>query len=565
MVRVTQNFDRLQARPYRKFEPNQKNDLTPRSLHNSPQAKTCNPAPMDTGTALVDALLLGKLDGLSAETIFLYGRTGLLHLFSASGFHMGVALMMAGGAARLLQPVLPRQARAIVGFLLSLGLMTFFGQSTDWSSPLVRAYAFTALLSGAKVLEVKPGRHWVFVLSLLAAAVLGKGSTLSFLLSALGMAGVLFVGGKNLFTLALGPWLFTMPLVIWHFGLFSLASPLWNISIGLLISWFVLPPAILGLLLAALGIEHQWAIQISAQLMELFTRWLTYGDGIVGASFWVQPLPFFLLSACLLAIWFWGKGMPWLQAGLAATIAIFATALPSVKLAALDVGQGDSIFARLKSNKTILVDAGPPAWKKFPAPANLALEKIAEGGIDNLLLTHADRDHIGGAPSLLVRHRVREGVWLRRELLSDPRILPILAAAERADAKIKILSPSQAPHNLRCWLPPGRSSNELSPICHANLAGGKSLWLTGDAGIESERWLMQQELYLPIGDFLKVGHHGSKHSSSPEFLLATGASRALVNVGKNRYGHPHPEVVQRLEKLGIRIDRTDKQGSLVFY
>jgi competence protein ComEC len=528
-------------------------------------SNSCKAALMDNGTSLVEALLYGKLDGLTSETIFLFARTGLIHLFSASGFHMGAALMLAAGTAKVLGPAIPGRWKVGFAFAISLMLMTFFGQATEWSSPLVRAYAFTTLLAGAKVAEVRPGKAWVFTLSLLAAALLGRGSLLSFSLSALGMAGVLLVGGQNPLLLAVGPWLFTTPLVVWSFGLFSLASPLWNLTIGMLVSWLVLPPAIVGLVLEAVGISAKIPFALAASLMEIFTAWLAKGDALVGGAYWVGKEKFFFTAVALSLAW-------WLYSREKKTGAILATSLslipllfPSVKLAALDVGQGDAIFARLESGETLMIDAGPPGWKKFPALVNKSFEQNALPKVDHLLLTHADRDHIGGAPDFLLRHPVKKAIWIRREALNDPRMLPVLGAAERARVKIKILAPENSPPAIRCWFPPPITSNEGSPLCHARLAGGKSVWLTGDAGFASERWLLAQSGNLPKADFLKVGHHGSRGSSSQDFITATGASVAIVNVGKNRYGHPSPEALRRLESAGIAVLRTDLNGSLIYH
>jgi len=521
----------------------------------------------DNGTALVEALLYGRLDGLSPETIFLYSRTGLLHLFSASGFHMGVALMMAELASRLLSPLFPSPLQKYLAFCLSLGLMTFFGSVTDWSSPLVRAYAFTTLLAAAKLWEVNPSKAWVFALSLAAAATLGKGSWLSFSLSAFGMAGVLLVGRKNLFTLAIGPWLFTTPLVIWYFSIFSLSAPLWNLSVGLIISWTVLPLAIADLVLSACGFPWRGLLSLAETGMEQITNLLSIGDSYLGLSYWANPKRFLLYSFCLAAvIWFILRrpGRREAKILLCATL-VLPLLFPQPILAVLDVGQGDAIFLRLENGSTLLVDAGPAPWKKYPAAVNRAIERLGISAIDHLLISHSDRDHIGGIPTFLSRHRVQNALWMRAEVFRDPKILPVLAAAERANIPIQVLRPSIAP-GIRCWLPPPVSSNEGSPFCHARLKSGKAIWLTGDGGHRSENWLLRQSEILPRAEFLKIGHHGSKGSSSAEFLLATGANTALLSAGKkNRYGHPASEVVNRLKRLGLFLHRTDQEGSLLWH
>lgn len=511
---------------------------------------------MNHGHALVDALLLGRLEGLPPGLLFLYARTGLLHLFSASGFHMGAALLLAKLGSRLLRPALPTLfSRRLTAFLLAIALMTFFGAATEWSSPLVRAYCFAALLAAAQLLEIRACRHWVFALSLALAYLFGRGSLLSFSLSALGMAGILYGSGTNIFTLALAPWLFTLPLVVWRFGLFSLASPLWNLSFGLLISFTVLPLAILDLLRQAAGIPWTGLKNAAAFAMEFFTAALERAERVAGYAYWVEGKSFLLLCLLLLLTYFFRRRR-WapLPALLALLLPLF---WPTVKLALLDVGQGDSAYLLLRDQSRLVVDAGP-AWKSW-APAPASLERIGIGRIDHLLLTHPDRDHIGGVEALFGRHRVGT-LWLRESQLVDRRLLPALTLAARHGTAVRFLG---APPGLVCWLPPAPGGNESSPFCRAELAGGKSILLTGDAGFRSENWLLRTGRNLHA-DFLKVGHHGSAGSSGEDFLRRVAAPRALVSVGqKNRYGHPARETLRRLRDS--QILRTDEDGTLLFY
>jgi beta-lactamase superfamily II metal-dependent hydrolase len=224
------------------------------------------------------------------------------------------------------------------------------------------------------------------------------------------------------------------------------------------------------------------------------------------------------------------------------------------------VGQGDAIFLRLESGESLLVDGGPPFRRG--APVNRSLEQLAVDKVNHILLTHPDRDHLGGLPSLIRRHRA-DTLWLRSSQLSDKRLLPLLAAAEQASLPVRFLEKSE-PKHLHCRLPPF-SGNEASPLCFARLAGNSSIWLTGDSGFRAENWLLRTGP-LPKADYLKVGHHGSKYSSSLEFLRASGARTALISVGrKNRYGHPAPAALARLQEAGMGIQRTDQEGTTVFY
>lgn len=512
---------------------------------------------MNSGTELVNALLFGKLDGLSPETISLFTRTGLIHLFSASGFHMAAAVQLARVTSRLFFFV-PGRGKAALSFALQLSLMIFFAQATAWSSPMVRAFTFTTLLSLARILEIFPNRHWVFLLSLLLSATLGKGSLLSFTLSAAGMAGILYIRPQNFWTHSLGPWLVTAPIVVWVFGMFSLSAPLWNLVAGNLIAWLVMPPAILHLFCDCLSVPDPF-LPLASTLMGSITEMLSRGDSFLGGSFWVPAWPFeILLTLAATSLL-----LPRHGRGLATILCFLALFLPPPRLALLDVGQGDSLFFRLANGKKILMDMGPPR-RRGDAPVQAALARIGQGDLNEILLSHLDLDHRGGLETLLRTRVVHGSLWLREENLGSQAAGIVLELTERAALPVKFIQENSAPEGMECFLAPALNTNDSSPLCVATLSGKEKIWLTGDMSTRTEEWLLQKA--LPPAKFLKVAHHGSRTSSSEAFLKASGAAIALVSVGeKNRYGHPTQETLSRLREQHMKIYRTDQEGTVSFY
>ncbi len=505
------------------------------------------------GQALVQALLLGRLEGLPEEVIFLYARTGMIHLFSASGFHMAAALQLSWACQWILQKFWKRLPW--LEFLLAISFMAFLGYATDWSSPMVRAFAFSSILALARLWEIRASRDWVFLLSLLCSALLGRGSLLSFFLSALGMAGILYVQPRNLWTLALAPWAATLPLTIWHFHLFSLSAPLWNLLLGTLISWTVLPLALLQLFLQTLGLGSAYLAAACNGLMVFFTSVLEEGDAWLGGSYWVNPLPWIICSGLFLAGLYKKRKVLWPCA------LVLPLLWPEPRLAMLDVGQGDALFFRTAGGGRMLMDVGPPPRPGRVARASQQLEKMGIAGIDHLLLSHLDLDHRGGLSSLLARHRVGT-LWLREEVL--PQAGNILLEAEAAKVPIRFFP--ETPPGLQCWLAPFGSANDSSPLCLADLKRGDRLLLTGDMSATTENYFLSTLRPFPHARFLKVAHHGSKGSSLPTFLAAARAEWALVSAGrKNRYRHPAQETLTRLKQTGLRVSRTDLEGSVLFY
>lgn len=516
----------------------------------------CIGTPMESASPLVLALLYGKLDGLGEETVFLYARTGLIHLFSASGFHMGAALAISRlVGTELFRRLGTSRQRAWATFILSLALMTYFGSVTEWSSPMVRAFAFATLESLARALEIRAQRARLFLVSILVAACLGRGSWLSYLLSVVGMASIVFVNPRKWWCLLFAPWLATLPIVVWCFGLVSLSAPVWNLLAGSAVAFSVLPLSILGLLLEPIG-GGTLFVTFASWIMERIHECILWGDALVPGALWVRREAWALTAVFLVLASLLRTRVRWAMA----TLAVFVPMVwPSVRLAALDVGQGDAIYLKLESGESLLVDTGPPGRKNRSAPVTWALERLGIGGVDHLLITHPDLDHRGGLLSLLARHRIRGALWLRRESLGEKGSEEILEAAERAGVPIRLLDVG-GPPGLTCRWGKRRTRNDLSPLCVARLEGGKTLLLTGDMSAVQERRLLP---LVPPVHYLKVAHHGSRSSSAPEFLAATRARVAIVSAGrKNRYGHPARETLYRLERARMEIRRTDQEGTL---
>ena len=232
----------------------------------------------------------------------------------------------------------------------------------------------------------------------------------------------------------------------------------------------------------------------------------------------------------------------------------------------LSVGQGDSQLIELPSGAKILMDGGPDKEVSFELGKILAW---SDRYIDLIILTHAEQDHFGGLSDVISRYRIGAFIWnggeghddswqeLRSVLLE--RGIPIvqLGKGERiaqGESRINILAPNRQ-------LSASPSENENSLVVKLE-SSGVDILFTGDIGTATEARLIAEEKERLDTDVLKVAHHGSRYSSGADFLMATTPAVAMIEVGKNNYGHPHPAVLQRLGAVGASVYRTDKDGTV---
>lgn len=262
--------------------------------------------------------------------------------------------------------------------------------------------------------------------------------------------------------------------------------------------------------------------------------------------------------------------------GIFLTVVIFIssqviTLLQSTELQVvfLNVGQGDAIWIQAPNGKEVLIDAGP----NQTTLAELSkVKSFFDRTIDFIMITHSDKDHIGGFPEIFERYKI--GHVIESEI-SSPTIIDktvtssieqeratkiIARAGERIvlDPKngvvIDVLFPDQKTS--------GWETNEASLIVKVT-HGSNSFLLTGDAPSEVEDFLVQIYGSQLQSDVLKLGHHGSKTSTSDAFITTVQPETVIVSAGLgNRYGHPHPEVIERAENANVQVLETAQQGSI---
>ncbi len=243
-----------------------------------------------------------------------------------------------------------------------------------------------------------------------------------------------------------------------------------------------------------------------------------------------------------------------------------------LKVAFLDVGQGDSIYIEAPNGRQILIDGGPDA--KLLSSLSQVMP-FADRSIDMIVATHPDMDHIGGFPSLIDTYKVTS--ILENGATSDSKVYKSLED-KIIKNKIKRIIAKRGMHIILDEerniyfdiLFPDRDVSVLDSndgsIVGKLVYGDESFMLTGDATTYTENLIGWNEPDSILhSDVLKLGHHGSRTSSSVPWLKSINPKVAIISAGKNnRYKHPHKELLDRLLDLHIPFLNTADMGTIIF-
>lgn len=375
----------------------------------------------------------------------------------------------------------------------------------------------------------------------------------------------------------------TAPIIAWTFGRISVIAPLSSLPGGLVIA--LLQPALfLTLVVAPLTPVAAFLADATQPLMALLDLVAQLAAAVPGAVIPVAPTLLTatcaaLAAGCVLRGSASRRQLPWWIAGL--TIIVIALWIPilrggsgKLEMHVLDVGQGDAVALRTPRGNWIVVDAGPRS-KNSDAARRVIIPYVRRMGGDVVLfvLSHAHDDHAGGAATLV--RALKPALWWEPAFVTaSPGYSEALEAVAESGTRWERVRPGNsfkldgvtlrvlAPDSV--WTAAQQNANETSVVIRVEYGAHRFL-LTGDAEREEENWLVDRwgdtELSANV---LKVGHHGSRTSSSDAFLNAVRPQIAVVSLGTgNRYGHPSSETVGAFLDRRVPLLRTDLEGTIV--
>ena len=531
---------------------------------------------------LIAALAIGDRSTIHDQQWEVLTRTGTNHLMAISGLHIGLVAGMVFFLGRLLWSWLGRaplllpapRAAALIALLAAAGYAALAG----FSIPTQRALIMIGVIMTALLLQrqINPSQGLALalggVLLIDPMAVITVGFWLSFAAVAIILYGL---GGRPHKKRGWRQWgrvqwvvsLGLLPLLAFSFQQAPLLSPLANLIAVPWVSLSVVPLTLLGiialLLYPPLG---GWLLLQAANLLGwLWPILQRLADAPVAQ--WqlpAEPPLWSLLAAVIGVLWMLApRGIParWVGAGWALPLVLTSPQQPQQGEAwftLLDVGQGLAAVVQTR-NHTLVYDTGPRFSDHFDTGQAVLVPFLRREGIatlDMLIVGHGDNDHIGGADSLLQEYPAA------RLLTTVPEKLPEGAELCRRGqswhwdgVQFSILHPAQEQT---------AAGNNASCVLKIETAAA-SLLLTGDIERRAERRLVATDPAALAATILVAPHHGSKTSSSQQFIDAVDPDYVLFPAGyRNRFHHPHPKVVERYLANRVQMLDSARHGAIRF-
>jgi len=519
-----------------------------------------------TSAALLAGLLLGERTELPRDIDDAFRRAGVYHVLAVSGFN--VALLAAAVWALCRLAHLPRRASAATAIVVVIGFALVVGPSPS----VLRAVVMAVLVLAALLLERDASVTNSLAVAALAILAVRPGDLFDpgFQLSFAATLGIVVAPlPRSAVFGALGvsaaAQLAVLPVALTHFNQLS--------TIGVVANLGVVPLAgaatIVGLVAVALSFlsETVGGVAFDAvwPVLLLLRGVVALAARVPGAVVHL-PAPGWIAVTCylgglaLLLVWYEtrardGRRSPLLLGIVLLALAVGVAAWPLVRpsdgrlrLTVLDVGQGDAIVIETPDGRTILVDAGSGGPMRLDAGERVVAPFLWNRGVLRLggaAVTHDDADHAGGMPAVRRLFRIDEQ-WTGADAPSEPRRF--------GRALVTALPPLDAP---------GGRRNDAALVLRIEM-GLVSFLLASDIGAAREHELVASGTRLG-STVLKVAHHGSRSSTTLEFLRAVRPTVAAISVGaRNPYGHPDPAVLARLAEAGAQISRTDRDGAVIF-
>jgi competence protein ComEC len=569
---------------------------TRESAHELLQARLGEP-----GASIVAGELWGERAQLPPDLRAEFQETGTVHVLVTAGLHVGlVAFLIAWCAAQLRAP-------RTIACTAGIAAVWTFAAFSGLELPAMRAATMATCALAARACG-RAAFSWntltiaaVVVIAAIPGSIVSPSFWLSFC-----CVGAIFALGTSIdevISERIG-----LPARVREALVLTTATQLgtWPITAAIFLQWSsyallanlaVVPCVPLTMVLGAAQLACSWCAPLAQACANLNGWILAWVIGVVrtlgalpGSTVVMTPAPIWciaLYEGALLA------AVPLIRRGgatLAVTLALTATSLvlwppqsfaSRLRITVLDVGQADAIVIETPAQHAILVDAGG-RLERGPQGNDSSAERVGERivvpfllregihQLDALIVSHPHGDHVGGCRPVLDKIRVAEiadsgqtyGGHAYHDCLDTARDDHVPVVYPRA-GDVWRTNDGVTLHFIGPSLPFIRGKNAINDNSIAFVLQYRSfrMLFTGDAGVAAEHRFLDEGIDLHAV-VLKVGHHGSAYSSSPEFIAAVHPRYAIISVGRhNMFGHPAPSTIDTLQRAGVAVYRTDESGA----
>ena len=554
------------------------------------------------GSSLLKAMIIGQRWSLPSELREQFSTTGIAHILAISGLHVGFVVLLLSWLSKGLK-LSPKATFFIQGIALGFYCIVVGG-----SSSVVRATVMTLILLGGKVVGRKPDplnslSLAAFVILLFRPLELFE---VGFQLSFLAVAGIVLfnellssklakldklpLGIGEAIAVMLSAQLGVWPLIAYYFNTFSIISFMANLILVPIAGIIVILGLILLLAAAIVPLIGQvigWWLWLLCQFLIEVNKWLssfTWSSiRVVSPGFLFMTAYYFILLILSQERPLWVK-RPWRTSLIVILIVLLLLAIEPIvdnqfKVVFLDVGQGDCIYIKTPDEKHILVDGGgrPEGVGDFDVGAEIVVPFLLKNGVrklDLVVMSHGHHDHMGGLVPVIKDIKVdafmefppmqpSESYKELKELINSKDIKCIHAIGGQTYrvgkyVYIDIIYPitnSEVVDRLY-----DENENNLSLVMRIRYQQA-SIMLTGDIEEGVESYL--SGIWKDGVSILKVAHHGSNTSTTDKWLEVIKPRIAVIQSGKNNFGHPNPQVIERLENHGAVVYRNDENGAVI--
>lgn len=557
-----------------------------------------------TEAALLYGILTGSKSEIDQDVMQVFSQTGLAHILSVSGLHIGFLVLL---LTYLLKPLkLNKQLHGMVVFVMVLFYILLIGAPV----PAVRALLMLAVMlvgtALGKKYDLNASASFATILLLVYNPLLIHDP--SFIISFACIYAISFFHQpinnairfmptliRSSLALSIAVWIGIIPILIYYFNYISVINIFLNVlavPIAFLITLAGFVAVTIGIIFQPLSIfifaASYYLIKILYFISEKSLLLPFAGFHIPSIGWYVNLI--YYLGALMLIEDFWKykhftfkrKYVSLLFIGIC--LAIFINIIPStaLKIYYLDVGQGDASVIKTPNNKVIVVDGGGSSeWEKstYDIGKRLtvpALQHLGIWQIDTVIVSHIHDDHLGGVISILESYKVGQVMLPTSDKYGEGEFASINFEKLKAICKDKKIPVTYLKSNssimvsknveLRVLAPEEPFIENTDSDVNNNSVVFKLKYkefdalFTGDIQQEAELRLSNKDIKC---DVLKIAHHGSPYSSTEDFIALADPVVSIISVGRNNYGHPSKEIIERLKEYESQVYRIDMSGAVM--